>query len=65
MNNKYCGKCRFFKPSRTDKTLGECRDALSRARMVVPFAINLEVTMVYSNGGKTCPTFELKNERTD
>lgn len=59
MNNE-CRDCKWFEPKQKTKdgVLGECRDALERARAVVPFAINLDVTMVFGHGGKICPMFD-------
>ena len=61
---KECGTCKYFIPQdRSDKDflLGDCKDAIERARKIVPFAINLEVTMVYSHGGRKCPSYEEAN----
>jgi len=38
--------------------VGVCVDAVKRARKIVPFAINLEASMVFTHGGKDCPCFE-------
>ena len=58
--NKQCSKCKWFCAEETTEhgLLGECIDALGRARQIVPFAINLEVSKVYGHGGKNCPCFD-------
>jgi hypothetical protein len=59
---KECKNCRWFNPKTKDKVgvLGKCKDALIRARAVVPFSINLSETMVYEHGGQDCPMFEAR-----
>ncbi len=52
-----CGNCTWFE----GKRLGTCKDALERARAIVPFAVNLGGTFfVFSWGGKECPCFNPK-----
>lgn len=71
-----CGNCVWFIPPKKpvgygdvpktgtsyDLTFhaGECRDAVKRARTVVPFAINLSESLVYAHGGQYCPCFDRK-----
>ena len=57
---KCCGNCLHYVPGCHQDDAGECRDAIKRAREVVPFAINLEVSRVYPHGGKDCPCFKEK-----
>ncbi len=60
-----CSACRFWKQEGRDKRLGICVDAVERVRKIVPFAINLEASMVFAHGGKDCPCFEHNAKHTD
>ena len=53
-----CSACRFWRQEGRDKRIGVCVDAVERARKVVPFAINLQASLVFGHGGKDCPCFE-------
>jgi hypothetical protein len=60
-----CSSCRFWKQESVTDWLGVCTDAVERARRVVPFAINLDVSMVFAHGGKDCPCFERNAKLSD
>ena len=58
MSNK-CQDCKWFEQKQKTEhgVIGECKDALSRARKVVPLSVDLSVTMVFGHSGE-CPAFE-------
>ena len=58
-----CSACRFWRQEGRDKRIGVCVDAVERARKAVPFAINLQASLVFGHGGKDCPCFE-PNDQT-
>ena len=68
--SKRCGNCDWWEPPDPGvcdvlHPAGTCRDALDRARAVVPFAINLTVLGVYAHGGKNCPCFKPKEKTNE
>ena len=54
----HCSACRWWRRDAKTKDVGICHDAIKRARMVVPFAVNLSESMIFAWGGKDCPCFE-------
>lgn len=68
MKKRCCGNCKWFelwpKDEFTPLNVGECRDAIKRVREVVPFAVNLSASAVSVRGGKLCPCFELRKEKS-
>ncbi len=59
---KCCTKCFWWKQvSLKPPLLGNCRDAIKRARPIIPFAVSyLEARMVYAHEGAECPCFKEK-----
>jgi hypothetical protein len=56
---KQCGTCTWWiKPRRPKTDTGQCRDAIKRARNVVPFSVNLTVSPTYATSGGNCPCYE-------
>jgi hypothetical protein len=57
-SGRSCSACRWWRRDAKTKDVGICHDAINRARMVVPFAVNLSESMIFAWGGKDCPCFE-------
>lgn len=54
----HCSACRWWRQEGRNKDLGHCRDAVKRARAVVPSAVNLDASMIFASDGKDCPCYE-------
>jgi hypothetical protein len=54
----HCSACLWWRQDGRNKDLGHCHDAIKRARAVVPFAVNLDESMIFAWGGKDCPCYE-------
>lgn len=54
-----CGTCFWwkFKGVLQNMRYGDCAGAIERARVKVPFAINLSVSATAEHGGKNCPCY--------
>ena len=57
-DGRSCSACHWWRRDAKTKDVGICHDAIKRARMVVPFAVNLSESMIFAWGGKDCPCFE-------
>ena len=60
----HCSACRWWRQDAKNREIGICHDAIKRARMVVPFAVNLSESMIFAWGGKYCPCYK-PNPRVD
>lgn len=54
----HCSACRWWRQDAKNREIGICHDAIKRARMVVPFAVNLSESMIFAWGGKDCPCYK-------